>query len=340
MSSLSNSDYTGYDSVVASGTPSAGGGVVAVKGNGAIEFTSEATAIDRREQGQFVYEDCETNAVVLELAASRFNSLLTSNATWDTQNDRWNKNGSQSIVVDNTSDSVNGVDIDIMLAFSELKAHYENNELNGSNDKTAVNDTVLASYFSTFEADIKANVLVNGGEVLFTDETLVGTEFTAEDLASTIRYASSASSDLSDFGMDVLGDSADVTSGAGDTGTIAGSTNVAHTTDTLKVLEINEMLRKMMDIGYNNRAASGSGGLTGSGADGLIDQSPFKAGDIFFFENGFGIDAKVLIDDELHEDQENLLDGDETAITGITASTTGITYTKAKHSSNLFIVLV
>jgi hypothetical protein len=269
------------------------------------------------------------------VGASELNNLLNASANWDDDNDRWNHDTSGSGNV-----SVNGTDIDLRIPFQDLQYYYSLNTLNGSGDYTAVNDDYLKNYFINFVNDIKNNVLVNGGEVMFTDETLVGTEFTPEDLAATIRYAASLS-DLSGSGMDVLGDSADVTSGSGDTGTLVGSTNVQHdtTVDSLQVLSINKMLRKMMDIGYNNREASGSGIITGSGVDGLIDQNPFKAGDVFFFGSGFGIDAKVHIDNELHEEHNQLLNGSGTAPTDITASTNGITYTKDKHYSNLFIVL-
>lgn len=328
---LANANVTDYSEVVSSGAGNEvnGSGVLAILGGGVIDFTATTEAVDRRDQGDFVYRNCDTNAVVLQFAADELNTLLDSDATWNDTTDSWvddtTTSGSGNVETNASSD-----DIHLKIPFTEIQSHYVNNTLDGTAHYTAVNDTYLSSYFVDFAQEMRDDVLINGGEVLFDDEVMSsGQLYEDDDLAATIRYAGAAlnTNNLNSSGVDVLNDPTFVEKGS---------------TDSLKILEVNKMLRKMMDYGYNGRAATGSGDITGSGVDGLIDDAPFRAGDVFFFPDGFSIQASVVVVNELHENHGQLLDAPSTLSNGSVIATSGtdVKYTKRAHTSNLFIVLV
>lgn len=331
---LANATVTNYSEVVSSGAgnESNSAGVLAILGDGVIDFTATTDAVSLRDQGDFVYRNCDTNAVVLQFAADELNTLLESDATWIDTTDSWVDNtttsGSGNVEANASSD-----DIHLKIPFDDLQDHYLSIGT-GNGDYTAVNDIDLENYFTNFAQEMRDDVLINGGEVLFDDEAMgSGQTYNEDDLAATIRYAGAAGNiiPLHGSGVDVLNDKTFVEKGS---------------TDSLKILEVNKMLRKMMDYGYNGRAATGSGDITGSGVDGLIDDAPFRAGDVFFFPDGFSIQASVVVVNELHEDHEQLLNGGASissgagSVTATFGAVTNIKYTKSPHTSNLFIVLV
>ena len=314
-------------------------GVLAIKGDGELTFEAHATAIDRREQADLVYADCESGAAVIVMGAAELNTLFMTHASFDTVNDKW------VATTDGTSTGYTSTnyaenDLDYAIKLSDISSYYANN-YSGASSATQQNDTVLRDYFINFVTEFKRDILIDGGEVLFTDETLVGNEFTSEDLAATLRYHTAG--DISGSGMDALGSGNNTTDNAtaGEPG-LEGSTDVENVLDTLKILEVNAILRKMKDIGYNGRDASGSGMAHGSGAEGFIaEDSPWKAGDVIYFSGGLSFQAKVEVQDELLQNTAQL----NNSSTNISSSESTITvgdrtFVGEQQTTNLFIQLV
>ena len=326
-----------------------GSGVLAILGDGSIDFRAQARAIQLRDQGNFVYRSCD-NAVILSVDASDLNDNLTLNASWSNNDDKWYPNGVNDFVTDNNtvtnaSDST-VADIDLAIKFSDIQSSVGSTQANAR--ITASAGSGIDTYFSNFVDNVKNNLLVDGGEVLFTDETLGQNTFDSTDLLAVIQYSNSTASSsgadmtvVSGSGMDALGSGALSTDNPDATGTNEGSTAIRFESESLKILEVNKMLRRMMDLGYNGRdASSGSGTDSGFGSGGYINDDPFIAGDIFYFPNGFQMDAQVEVDDEILADPRQRASSLSSG-TGLSFVNPGTSIVEAysTHNIDLFIVL-
>jgi len=337
---LSGSSNVASGSGIDFGGLAEGSGVLAVLGNGSIDFRAQATAIEIRDQGDFVYRSCD-NAVILSVDASDLNTNLSNGASWSDNDDKWYPNGSNDLVTVNANGTGSGADasdIDLRIQFSDIQ-----NSVNGSGANVKITDTAktnINTFFSDFVNNVKNTILVDGGEVLFTDETLNANTFDSTDLLAVIENATDSMTDVTGSGMDALGSGGSSTDNPDATGTNQGSTSIKLEGDTLKILEVNKMLRRMMDLGYNSRDASdGSGTDTGSGAGGYINSDPFITGDIFYFQNGFTMDAEVDVDDEVLADpQQRVTDLSGTNLSFVSGSTT-LVQAATTHTVDLFIVL-
>lgn len=324
-----------------------GSGVLAMNGQGVIDFTSQAKAIDTRAQQDLVFRDC-SNAVVLILDAYRLNQHLHSEASFDATDDKWFKN-------DGSGAAYN--DFNLSIPFSLLQSTYIVSH-EQAEQLTQQNNDPLNNYFFEFVNTVKNEIIVNGGDVLFTDETLIAKPFTSEDVRQLMMSANAVdftSTDNLNPAMDALGSGGDATdafeNNNNDSTPITGSTSVLKgDSDNLEIVGLNKQLRRMVDIGYNNRAASGSGQASGSGIDGLISSNPFIEGDVLYFADGFSMDAQVAIEPEFTKLHQQLIgdeDGDEDGglnlPDGFTVDATNIDghlYKKQEKTANLFIQLV
>ena len=344
---LSGSDDVASGSGIDFGGVAEGSGVLAVLGDGSIDFRAQATAIQLRDQGDFVYKSCD-NAVILSVDASDLNDNLTLNASWSNNDDKWYPNGVNDLVTDNNtvnnaSDS-SVADIDLAIKFSDIQSSVGSTQANARITQTATDG--MDTYLLSFVDNVKNNLLIDGGEVLFTDETLGQNDFTDADLLATIQYSNAtASSNAADMtvvsgsGMDALGSGALSTDNPDATGTNEGSTAIRFESESLKILQVNKMLRRMMDLGYNNRdASSGSGTDSGFGSGGYINDEPFIAGDIFYFPEGFQMDAQVEVDDEILADPAQRASAPLTGLNFVNPGTS-IVEANSTHKIDLFIVL-
>ena len=321
-----------------------GSGVLAILGNGSIDFRAQATAIEIRDQGDFVYKSCD-NAVILSVDAADLNSNLSSGASWSDNDDKWYPTSSSgggyvTVNANGTGSGSGASDIDLAIKFSDIQ-----NSVGSGSSNVRLTDTAktnINTFFSDFVDNVKSNLLVDGGEVLFTDETLNANTFDSTDLLAVIQNANDTSmTDVTGSGMDALGSGGSSTDNPAGSGTNQGSTSIKLEGDTLKILEVNQMLRRMMDLGYNGRdASSGSGTASGSGINGYINSEPFIAGDIFYFPDGFQMDAQVDVDDEILADPTQRVRtlGGATGLNFVSPSKTVVEAANT-HKVDLFIVL-
>ena len=294
-------DATGIDT--STGLSTSDQGVLAIKGDGNLAFAAVATPIDIRAQGDLVWRD-DSNAVYLEYGASDLNSHLNAYATFSNEDDRWNSTDSDKV-------SANGNDVDLHLPFDDTIKAYYSSSITGTGATYIVPDD-CRNFYTNFESDLRTSFLLGGGEVLFTDETLSTLEVTPTVMKNMITSASTTGTLT---GPSILGSEDNVTSGSGDSGTVEGSTTITFTETVLKILQLNRVLRTMMDIGYNGRDASGSGMATGNGSDGFINANPFIANDLIFIPEGLTLSAKVNIDAENKESPSQLEDSSSGNIT-------------------------
>lgn len=305
-------------------------GVLSILGGGTLTFDAAAAAVNLRDQDGLVVKDC-IDSVVIEFPAASLNALLAANADFDTDNDEWVEKPTPTDADIIKSNIGNTNDVDLYIPFADIQTYY--NDGSGYNGtKNEVKSSSMQSFFTDFVTGIKETILVDGGEVLYTDETLIGSTFNGDALKSLIQNASTASASAPIL-LGSGGDKTNDPSGAAD-GNV-GSTSITLTEDMLHIKALNEVLRKMMDYGYNGRdAASGVGTATGTGATGYIDSNPFIVDDVVFIEDGFSLSASVNIESEAHRVPEQ---AKRTTVGDI--QNIGSTYNSV-ITKDLFLVLV